>query len=95
MTQISRPKALESDLLEQAATIRYVERTFLTTALSKYSAILYTLIAFLLTPLLETIWPGVLGIIWLILAHYRQQAVAEKLVQLERENIAMQKELAH
>ena len=94
MSQSPAKQALENDLLEQAATIRYVERAFLTAQLSKYSALLFTLIALLLTPLLDTIWPVVPGAIWLILAYHRQKAAADKLVDLERDQIAIQKRLA-
>ncbi|MCB9434731.1 MAG: hypothetical protein H6668_22440 [Ardenticatenaceae bacterium] len=93
MSQSPAKQALENDLLEQAATIRYVERAFLTAQLSKYSALLFTLIALLLTPLLDTIWPVVPGAIWLILAYHRQKAAADKLVELERDQIAIQKKL--
>ncbi|MCA9997661.1 MAG: hypothetical protein KDE56_18010 [Anaerolineales bacterium] len=84
---------LERDLLEQAATIRYAERTFLSAQLSKYSAILFTLIALLLTPVLENILPVIPGIIWIAIAYYRQQAAAQQLVVLERDKIVIQRKL--
>lgn len=93
MNTLPTEQDLEITLLEQAATIRYVERAFLSAQLSKYTALLFTLIAFILTPLLDNIWFVVPGLIWLSIAYYRQQAAAEKLVELERENLNIQQKL--
>lgn len=94
MLESQTQQMLKIEIVEQAATIRYVERAFLSAQLSKYTALLFTLIAFLLTPLLETIWLVVPGLIWLSIAYYRQQAATEKLVELERENLNLQRKLA-
>lgn len=93
MSHLQTGRHVQEEVAEQAATIRYVERWFLSAQMSKYSALLFTLVAVMMVPLLEHVWFGLAGLIWLGVAYYRQREAQEKLVELERTYLTMQQQL--